>query len=317
MSRVTRSSRRRRSRGAHRWRTRPRLEHLPPGYAEPLVYGWSKKSIGRTSTPQPTSSPRRAAGCFEATCAASSRSRASIRKNAPTASGLGVRAIGDRNGAPAGPQGARLLRSRQGCHEDQVAALAERLIVRPALRDDRVHLRHRQRFELLFVVVAQAQVFHSPLLASGFVRQPSGPRLRTPAPRASAGSRSPRPHDLEKALVQSRLVLGLHLERWRPATSSFVSAKGPSVTVNLAVDPDARALGARLEPVGREEYAFLRHLADELPHLFHDLLARGRGGLLARLSASHESHGLASSDRFGRRMGGPNRHPPCLFSSLC
>lgn len=50
------------------------------------AFGWSKYPMGRTSIPQPTASPRLAAGCVDAMRIASAASAASMRKKAPICS---------------------------------------------------------------------------------------------------------------------------------------------------------------------------------------------------------------------------------------
>ncbi len=83
----------------------------------------------------------------------------------------------------------------------------------------------------------------------------------------------------------------------KPATSSFVSAKGPSVTAAvLARESDPHALRAGLQPVGRQQDARLGQRLVELPHLRDELLAghHARLAVRTRLDHHHDLHRLAS-----------------------
>src|SRR5262245_23039485 len=78
----------------------------------------------------------------------------------------------------------------------------------------------------------------------------------------------------------------------KPAISSFVSAKGPSVTVRFAPRNLTRALRARLKALTREQHAGLHQFLIVLAHLGEDLLV-GQRARLRRLVGpdhDHESH---------------------------
>src|SRR6266480_3323546 len=78
----------------------------------------------------------------------------------------------------------------------------------------------------------------------------------------------------------------------KPASSSLVSAKGPSITLRLPPENLTRALGARVQPLAREHYAGFHQLFVELAHFGQKLFAwhytcfRVLGGF----NQDHESH---------------------------
>ena len=65
----------------------------------------------------------------------------------------------------------------------------------------------------------------------------------------------------------------------KPPTTSRVSAKGPSVTMNFPSESRKRAPGTGQTSLGRDQPARFHRILDQLPHLSHLLLGGGHSGL--------------------------------------
>src|SRR6266446_11005561 len=90
-----------------------------------------------------------------------------------------------------------------------------------------------------------------------------------------------------------RLFLGLHVPQPETGDQLFRFGEGPVNHGPLAAfEPDARALGARMEPLAREHHAGFHQLFVELAHFGQKLLARHYAcfRLLAGLNQDHKSH---------------------------
>src|SRR6267154_3724743 len=90
-----------------------------------------------------------------------------------------------------------------------------------------------------------------------------------------------------------RLRLGFHLPQ--PETGDQLFRLGEGTVDHGALrarEPDARALGARMEPLAREHHAGFRQLFVEFPHFGEELLLgeNSRLRVLGGLDHHHESH---------------------------
>src|SRR5882762_1398002 len=107
-----------------------------------------------------------------------------------------------------------------------------------------------------------------------------------------------------------RLRLGLHLPKPETGDQLFRLGEGPVDHGALrAREPDARALGARMEPLAREHHAGFHQLFVEFTHFGEELLVGedSRFRVLGGLDHHHESHrnfsiglGAGPPDGFGR-----------------
>src|SRR5262245_5731820 len=66
----------------------------------------------------------------------------------------------------------------------------------------------------------------------------------------------------------------LHCQIQKPAASSLVSAKGPSITVRLSPENLTRALRTRRQPLSGEHHAGFGEFLFEFAHFGQKLLAR-------------------------------------------